>query len=896
QTEAPTVRSLGIWAGADCNEGYKQYETIHCDGWVDYQDTHGTTIGGPSEPDTSAPGNVPWEIGEATHDSISLGWGPAYDDRGVVGYRVSVDGAPVAQLGATSRGHTVTGLSRATLYDISVQAFDAAGNVGPSPTITAGTLESPPLPRLDFAQSALTSTSITVEWSDVVVPVDAPIEAVGVFVDDSAVAWLDPEQTAWTITGLQPNTTYQVGVYPVRLDYNTGERSIDVAMTTSRGDQPPAEPPIQVFERTDTSITVQWGYLSDGGASLADDTVDVTYRLLMNGEPVALANDEARSYTASGLFPSTTYTFQAIAIDLDGNASPGPELTAETKAKTLVADPAPPADTVAPLWGSGVEAAHIVVDHHRATSVDISWCCALDYDQFQLIPASFDVYARIQGVGSWELVQTVAATDSSGSATISTLGGSPLVTWQNYSVRVVAIDEAGNRSRALERHGVQPRDVLDRPDVGEGDEAPDPEPHKNPPPPGPGDVGPPVPDISVPEIVPPSDVVRVDTRPFTWDCDNATFLKIESSDRVVITWESVPDGVISFRGVARNVVGEVVDRRSTSREGKALHFLGLDHSSSYAFTIDALGLGEADIGTCRITANTTTPPPDADPDPGDIDDWEFPEIPADAASIAVCVEVGFAFIIGGANGNCYIYAAGVLYSARVHAATAGFALDCDSLNILSCGRVTAVEVRTANTDDIEHWGLELRCQGSSTKVCSAIDGPSWLRFTHRSVLGDGFISPNWTIDGVRWQSSRHKPRGWELRLAHQAFCDYAPPGSYPSWWCDEPDVPEGHVEFDWSCSNPHIDTWTHLDQSEPADFEVLVFRDADFANAQILEFRVREDYSPYYLRFDRPWPEEPAPGLLGGGVARIVLRAKDLYGNGHVLSSTVIPFVPECYE
>lgn len=72
-----------------------------------------------------------------TDDSISLGWSPSSDDVGVVGYRVSKDGALVATTSGTAQ--TISGLDCGTSYAFGVVAYDAAGNVSAQATVTAAT-------------------------------------------------------------------------------------------------------------------------------------------------------------------------------------------------------------------------------------------------------------------------------------------------------------------------------------------------------------------------------------------------------------------------------------------------------------------------------------------------------------------------------------------------------------------------------------------------------------------------------------------------------------------------------------------------------------------------------------------------------------------------------------
>lgn len=84
----------------------------------------------PSSADTSAP-TRPGALSVARPGGgrAVLSWDAATDDRGVTGYRVTVDGAPVATVTGTTS--TVTGLARGRHVFV-VRAVDAAGNVGPA--------------------------------------------------------------------------------------------------------------------------------------------------------------------------------------------------------------------------------------------------------------------------------------------------------------------------------------------------------------------------------------------------------------------------------------------------------------------------------------------------------------------------------------------------------------------------------------------------------------------------------------------------------------------------------------------------------------------------------------------------------------------------------------------
>lgn len=102
-----------------------------------------TTIAVQVPPDTTAP-SAPGDItsGGVTTTGASLSWTAATDDRALAGYQVLRDGVVVGNV--TGLSYTDTGLSPGTTYSYSVQAVDAAGNVGPADTPLAVTTASQP--------------------------------------------------------------------------------------------------------------------------------------------------------------------------------------------------------------------------------------------------------------------------------------------------------------------------------------------------------------------------------------------------------------------------------------------------------------------------------------------------------------------------------------------------------------------------------------------------------------------------------------------------------------------------------------------------------------------------------------------------------------------------------
>jgi chitodextrinase len=84
-------------------------------------------------------------VGAVATTSATLGWKASTDDVGVAGYRMLLNGSPLAQ-GTPALSFAFTGLACGTRYVLGVQAFDAAGNASTAATRSASTSACPPPP------------------------------------------------------------------------------------------------------------------------------------------------------------------------------------------------------------------------------------------------------------------------------------------------------------------------------------------------------------------------------------------------------------------------------------------------------------------------------------------------------------------------------------------------------------------------------------------------------------------------------------------------------------------------------------------------------------------------------------------------------------------------------
>ena len=91
-------------------------------------------------PDTEAPTDPTNLVASnITSNSATLSWNASSDNVGVVSYTISIDGNSVGSSATTT--FDVTGLTELTLYNASVNAVDAAGNVSGDATTSFTTLE-----------------------------------------------------------------------------------------------------------------------------------------------------------------------------------------------------------------------------------------------------------------------------------------------------------------------------------------------------------------------------------------------------------------------------------------------------------------------------------------------------------------------------------------------------------------------------------------------------------------------------------------------------------------------------------------------------------------------------------------------------------------------------------
>lgn len=160
-----------------------------------------------------------------------------------------------------------------------------------------------------------TANSISLQW-------DASIDDVGVvgydvYRDQTLLARVSG--TAYTVSGLEPQTSYTFTVRAADAAGNVSNPSSPLTVSTlaqGTDPRPPAAPAnLRVTAHSDTTVSLQWEPSADHAAVTA-------YKIYQGDALADTVPASSNSYTVNGLTPETEYTFSVKARDAAGNLSP----------------------------------------------------------------------------------------------------------------------------------------------------------------------------------------------------------------------------------------------------------------------------------------------------------------------------------------------------------------------------------------------------------------------------------------------------------------------------------------------------------------------------------------------------------------------------------------------
>ena len=187
------------------------------------------------EEDTTPPNNVQGlAVDSVTYNSVSISW-TGNTDTDLAGYKVYLDGVLNATLGIQD-SYTIIGLAQNTSYDIRVTAYDTSGNESAFASATEVTAQtqvqdvSAPTKPTNLSDDLIGATAISISWT--ASTDDVGIDYYRVYVDD-IVQSPTTSNTAYTITGLIPDTQYTINVDAVDTSGNISPLSDDLIVTTT---------------------------------------------------------------------------------------------------------------------------------------------------------------------------------------------------------------------------------------------------------------------------------------------------------------------------------------------------------------------------------------------------------------------------------------------------------------------------------------------------------------------------------------------------------------------------------------------------------------------------------------------------------------------------------------
>ncbi|MFC0211038.1 fibronectin type III domain-containing protein [Paenibacillus chartarius] len=385
----------------------------------------------PSAAPDQTPPDVPANLAaEAGDQAVTLTWDEVTSSD-LAGYNIylSTDGGAswtTAAEGIAATTYVVVNLTNGTEYTFAVTAYDEAGNesakstsVSAQPQGDTGPDTTPPAVPAGFTGST-SANQADLTWQ---ANTENDLAGYNLYVSLDGTTWtptpiqIEPQLTAYSVSGLQYETTYWFALAAYDASGNESAKSAGVELTPHEEPDtvPPAAPTGLTAAPGNTTAQLNWNANTEG--DLADYKVYVS----ANGGTTwnaGISVGTARSYQATGLTNGQAYTFAVTAIDTSGNESPK---SASANATPSSGDVTPPS-TPAGLTGSAVDG-----------SAALIWNANEDSDL-----AGYKVYTSTDGGTTWN------AGANANKLTAYTAGG--LTDGSSYSFAVSAYDTNGNES------------------------------------------------------------------------------------------------------------------------------------------------------------------------------------------------------------------------------------------------------------------------------------------------------------------------------------------------------------------------------------------------------------------------------------------------------------------
>ena len=354
-----------------------------------------TTAADTSDP--SRPGDL--VATAVTANSFFITWSPSTDNVGVIGYYIYRAGTLV---GASSGPlFQVGGLAADANHNVTVKAFDAAGNLSSaSAVLSIRTLADPPTSPADLSTSNLKATSFTLHWA---ASTQGTGGIAGYDVFQNGVLVGSTAARSFALVGLAPVSTYNMAVVARDAAGNISAPSGVLPVTTAADTTDPAKPTgVAASGVSTTSFLLSW-------IAATDNVGVVGYIVYRSGTQIG--STAGTTLMIQGLSPDTDYHMTVKAVDAAGKFSGA---SAVLVVRTLSDPPSVP---------TGLMTANL-----KATSFTLKWTAAT---------------GGSGGIVGYDIYQDGLLRDSSSSRSLVVSG---LLPSTSYQLSVASRDAAGHGS------------------------------------------------------------------------------------------------------------------------------------------------------------------------------------------------------------------------------------------------------------------------------------------------------------------------------------------------------------------------------------------------------------------------------------------------------------------
>lgn len=200
---------------------------------------------------------------DSTDSSVTVVWEASQDNVGVSWYKIYLDGIAIGTSVGTE--YHISSLEPGQRYSISVSANDSENNESPrSTSLFVTTLNpdtEPPTIPTGISISNVTGNTMFLSWQPSTDNIR--VAKYGIYLDQ---VWISDEaSTSYKLTGLQPNTNYELALSASDEAGNSSPLSSSILVTTAAPDEEPPSVPtgLTTSDITQKTISLEWNPSTD---------------------------------------------------------------------------------------------------------------------------------------------------------------------------------------------------------------------------------------------------------------------------------------------------------------------------------------------------------------------------------------------------------------------------------------------------------------------------------------------------------------------------------------------------------------------------------------------------------------------------------------------------------